>query len=101
MLKCLIIVCIAIKLCRIINPNEKTERIKNINLMNRTPNFYLIGINFPAIDGVWGEWSSWSTPVEGTTKVKRTRKCANPKPQYGGKQCVGSGEELVDVVLRK
>ncbi|XP_066936641.1 thrombospondin-1-like [Clytia hemisphaerica] len=42
-----------------------------------------------------GGWSSWSTsgPCSrpcGPGRRRSTRKCLNPEPKYGGKQCVGS-----------
>lgn len=44
-----------------------------------------------AIDGGWGEWSSWShcSRTCGTGVSIIERKCDHPKPAAGGKFCVG------------
>ena len=48
-----------------------------------------------AVNGNWGEWSSFSrcsvTCGEGTQT--KTRTCNNPDPQYGGADCEGESEE--------
>ena len=44
-----------------------------------------------AVDGQWSNWSDWA-PCKGNCgpgMTKRTRKCDNPRPMYGGKECVG------------
>lgn len=47
------------------------------------------------IDGKYGDWSSWSkcSLSCGGGSKSRSRRCNNPSPQYGGKQCSGNGEE--------
>ncbi|XP_063400323.1 A disintegrin and metalloproteinase with thrombospondin motifs adt-1-like isoform X2 [Mytilus trossulus] len=52
------------------------------------------------IDGGWsslGIWSSWSlcssTCGSGEKTRSRNRTCSNPKPHYGGKQCIGYATE--------
>lgn len=47
------------------------------------------------IDGGWSEYSEWSEcDVScGVGTQTRTRKCNNPEPKYGGKDCVGSDRE--------
>ena len=49
------------------------------------------------VNGAWSDWSSWSSCYwkpcgEGGTK-HRKRHCNNPKPDYGGKSCVGEKKE--------
>ncbi len=48
------------------------------------------------VNGEWSEWSIWSEcPVScGEGTITRDRKCTNPKPQYGGKECSGDGQEI-------
>ncbi|KAK3740919.1 hypothetical protein QZH41_006085 [Actinostola sp. cb2023] len=43
------------------------------------------------IDGVYGSYSSYGDCSKscGTGVQYKTRQCSNPKPQYGGKNCVG------------
>jgi len=45
----------------------------------------------PAVSGGWGEWTSFSrcSKTCGIGIRNRTRYCDNPKPTYGGKDCVG------------
>ncbi len=45
----------------------------------------------PKRNGKWGKWSSWGPcSFECGTGVKtRQRKCDNPRPAYGGKECKG------------
>ncbi|GLH06652.1 Obscurin [Gryllus bimaculatus] len=48
------------------------------------------------VDGSWSAWSAWQTcsgPC-GNSTTKRTRKCANPIPAFGGKTCMGPKVEL-------
>ncbi|XP_072165296.1 A disintegrin and metalloproteinase with thrombospondin motifs 3-like [Diadema setosum] len=47
------------------------------------------------IDGHWSAWSQWSEcPYTcGTGAQYRSRTCDNPRPQYGGRDCVGKAEE--------
>lgn len=54
------------------------------------------------IDGHWGRWSSWNqcsaTCGQGTRT--RTRRCSDPPPQNGGKQCTGNSTQSGDCKLR-
>nr|CAJ65510.3 HyTSR1 protein [Hydra vulgaris] len=47
------------------------------------------------IDGKFSEWTSYSSCSVscGSGTSYRTRKCNNPEPQYGGKQCFGDSLE--------
>ncbi|XP_061197855.1 SCO-spondin-like isoform X2 [Saccostrea echinata] len=47
------------------------------------------------IDGRYNDWSSWSecSLTCGGGLKARSRRCNNPSPQYGGKQCSGSDNE--------
>uniref|UniRef100_S4RTI8 Thrombospondin 1 n=1 Tax=Petromyzon marinus TaxID=7757 RepID=S4RTI8_PETMA len=47
------------------------------------------------VDGQYGPWSPWSAcPVTcGGALRERARLCNNPKPQYNGKDCLGSDRE--------
>lgn len=50
-------------------------------------------INCP-IDGMWSQWSEWN--CIGTTMI-RVRKCDNPAPKNGGKECnIKDSVETVD-----
>ena len=52
------------------------------------------------VDGSWSEWSEWSRNGDvvikyGVTVASyiRVRKCDNPSPSYGGKDCEGPCNE--------
>ncbi|XP_053402882.1 thrombospondin-2-like [Mercenaria mercenaria] len=47
------------------------------------------------VDGVWTEWTLWSTcDVTCETGIQsRSRTCANPAPAHGGQDCVGNQAE--------
>ncbi|XP_045183357.2 coadhesin-like isoform X2 [Mercenaria mercenaria] len=47
------------------------------------------------VDGVWSEWTRWSTCTKtcGDGMHTRIRKCDNPAPQHGGLQCSGVHNE--------
>ncbi|XP_046985732.1 hemicentin-1-like [Schistocerca americana] len=55
------------------------------------------------IHGGWSEWSDWgSCSVSCGYGVKyRGRHCANPRPDYGGKPCVGSTSEMSTCNMQK
>jgi len=52
---------------------------------------YIYIYALPAKDGNWGDWSNWSGcgVTCGNGVHKRTRKCDNPAPEGGGKDCEG------------
>ncbi|XP_063400308.1 A disintegrin and metalloproteinase with thrombospondin motifs adt-1-like isoform X2 [Mytilus trossulus] len=44
--------------------------------------------------GIWSSWSVCSVGCGGGEKSRnRNRKCSNPLPKYGGKQCIGNSME--------
>ncbi|EMP25938.1 Putative TP73 antisense gene protein 1 [Chelonia mydas] len=47
------------------------------------------------IDGMWSPWASWTPcPIScGLGVVSRSRRCNNPAPEHGGKNCTGHGYE--------
>ena len=49
------------------------------------------------VDGGWGDWSPWSKCDAKCPKTRgeqiRTRKCDNPAPSIGGRNCVGKEKE--------
>ncbi|XP_052793992.1 SCO-spondin-like [Mya arenaria] len=53
------------------------------------------GMNCP-IDGQWGPWFAWSKCSQtcGIGEIERRRECTNPKPQYGGKTCIGPDMDI-------
>ncbi|XP_051006877.1 complement component C7 [Acomys russatus] len=51
----------------------------------------LVGDQAGGVDGGWSCWSSWSPCVQG--KKSRSRKCNNPPPSAGGKDCIGETSE--------
>jgi len=55
---------------------------------------------FPAVDGVWADWSHWSCDVScGTGTRTRTRSCTNPPPTHGGDDCQGPSQETSECTL--
>ena len=46
-----------------------------------------------SVNGGWGDWTSWSVCDDKCRKT-RSRKCTNPVPKNGGKDCVGNGDEI-------
>jgi len=53
---------------------------------------------FCPVDGGFGQWAHWSSCTKscGTGGRERERKCDNPTPQHGGKQCFGNFKENED-----
>uniref|UniRef100_A0A8D3CK68 Adhesion G protein-coupled receptor B1a n=1 Tax=Scophthalmus maximus TaxID=52904 RepID=A0A8D3CK68_SCOMX len=53
------------------------------------------------VDGLWNEWSSWSTCSASCSNgtMQRTRECNGPS--YGGSECRGEWLETVDCFLRE
>ncbi|XP_052715476.1 A disintegrin and metalloproteinase with thrombospondin motifs adt-1-like isoform X1 [Crassostrea angulata] len=50
------------------------------------------------IDGgfsLWGAWSSCTVSCGGGTLL-RSRSCTNPSPLFGGKNCTGNTEQIID-----
>ena len=47
-----------------------------------------------AIDGQWSMWGAWGMCKAkcGMGRQVRLRTCSNPKPQYGGRNCIGEAE---------
>ncbi|TFK13646.1 actin-1-like [Platysternon megacephalum] len=47
------------------------------------------------VDGMWSPWASWTPcPIScGLGVVSRSRRCNNPAPEHGGKNCTGHGYE--------
>merc|ERR1712098_384206 len=50
------------------------------------------------VNGGYGQWAHWSSCTKscGTGGRERERKCDNPTPQHGGKQCFGNFKENED-----
>jgi len=65
--------------------------IKTWDLKSTVDSVVLTGNISCTIDGRYGQWSSWSSCDHG--RQIRTRKCDNPYPWPGGKQCPGPLEE--------
>ncbi|XP_073247445.1 blastula protease 10-like [Porites lutea] len=55
------------------------------------------------IDGHWGRWGPWSKCSRncGQGYQYQSRKCDDPKPQYGGKYCSGPLVKIRPCTLRK
>ena len=47
------------------------------------------------VDGHWSDWGPWTkcTKTCGFGSKVRNRKCDDPRPEYGGKNCSGKSEE--------
>ena len=63
--------------------NIRTER--SPQLLNWVSLFFIV-------NGNWGEWAIWSkcSKTCGGGEHSRTRKCDNPAPAHGGKDCEGA-----------
>lgn len=50
---------------------------------------------FVLVNGQWGPWSPWDicSVTCGGGVQKRERLCNNPKPQFGGKACLGDNAD--------
>ncbi|XP_015927012.1 semaphorin 5c [Parasteatoda tepidariorum] len=48
------------------------------------------------LDGHWSEWTSWSecSAFCGSGIQTRERRCNDPAPQYGGKECIGCPQDF-------
>lgn len=48
-----------------------------------------------AVDGAWGDWKDWEpcTATCGIGTQQRVRMCTNPRPLFGGRDCVGGSRE--------
>ena len=69
------------------------------NLPNGESSLDLGGCNehYCPIDGVWDEWSSWSSCCGKCCGGEKTRSRGCTPPMYGGKDCEGPSEELGEV----
>ena len=49
------------------------------------------------VDGVWGDWTSYSNcdVTCGDGMMTRTRSCDNPSPRNGGQPCPGGNSETI------
>ncbi|CAC5422954.1 Neurotrypsin,Scavenger receptor cysteine-rich type 1 protein M130,Deleted in malignant brain tumors 1 protein,Coadhesin,Thrombospondin-1,Mucin-like protein,Hemicentin-1,Thrombospondin-2,Scavenger receptor cysteine-rich domain-containing group B protein,Soluble scavenger receptor cysteine-rich domain-containing protein SSC5D [Mytilus coruscus] len=47
------------------------------------------------VNGYWGSWSLWTScnSICGSGTRKRTRRCDNPLPKFGGSSCTGNSEQ--------
>jgi hypothetical protein len=50
-----------------------------------------------AIHGNWTNWTSWSNCSVscGSGFNERTRHCSNPRPKFGGDNCIGADKETI------
>lgn len=48
-----------------------------------------------AVDGIWSTWGDWGlcTKTCGGGTETRVRRCDNPAPAYGGKDCIGENAQ--------
>ncbi|XP_060585916.1 A disintegrin and metalloproteinase with thrombospondin motifs adt-1-like isoform X4 [Ruditapes philippinarum] len=49
-----------------------------------------------SVDGQWAHWSNWTScdVTCGTGRLLRTRRCTNPMPENGGKDCIGESLQM-------
>lgn len=52
-------------------------------------------VTIDTVDGNWGEWAPWGACSQtcGVGQQHRQRQCNNPRPQFDGAECRGSGDE--------
>ena len=69
----------------------------NSDHLKLTLSLLMTGLYFNIVNGGYTEWSKWSScsVTCGGGTIKRQRNCTNPSPQFGGKDCSGSGPELL------
>ncbi|KAJ8310680.1 hypothetical protein KUTeg_012545, partial [Tegillarca granosa] len=62
--------------------------------------FYIYLAKQYNVDGGWTNWSVWGTclPKCSNGTHSRMRSCTNPKPEWGGANCVGNDTETEDCV---
>lgn len=55
------------------------------------------------IDGDWGRWGPWSACSQscGIGYQERQRECNNPRPQFNGRDCAGSGVEQQQCMVQQ
>ena len=60
--------------------------------------FYSITCFNVAVDGNWGEWSSWTACTKscGVGVRMRVRSCDNPTPSKDGRDCIGQNTQTID-----
>ena len=84
--------------------------MNNLLMLKKTeafaPVIYSVYYNnpqFPAVDGNWGEWDSWSPcSVDcGPGHHARRRHCDDPAPSLSGKQCLGRSEETEECLIEE
>ena len=54
------------------------------------------------VDGMFGQWTPWlaCSAMCGTGRQHRNRACDSPRPEYGGKPCIGHANESKECFLR-